>query len=250
MRVATFNIHNGIGLDANYDLDRIAATIQAVGPDIIGLQEIGRHWDAASSWDDQVATLADDLAMHCFMAPIYTLESPTPHDPPRQFGCAFLSRYPILNEENHDLVRIHTFAPEKGPQQMPGLGMIQLNVDNQTWYVYNTHLAWQSAQLRRRQIEQMKLLVREETKRNSPFIVMGDFNAEPAASEMEDVFRVWRDAWQAAGSSHGHTFPADKPSKRIDYIFVSSHVHVRAAQVVPTVGSDHCLLVADLSISL
>jgi endonuclease/exonuclease/phosphatase family metal-dependent hydrolase len=40
LRVATWNVHSGIGRDGTYDLDRIIALIQRHDPDIVALQEI------------------------------------------------------------------------------------------------------------------------------------------------------------------------------------------------------------------
>ena len=41
--VASYNIHRGVGLDRRRDLDRIAAVIAQIAPDVIGLQEVIRE---------------------------------------------------------------------------------------------------------------------------------------------------------------------------------------------------------------
>jgi endonuclease/exonuclease/phosphatase family metal-dependent hydrolase len=46
----------------------------------------------------------------------------------------------------------------------------------------------------------------------------------------------------------GLTYPADKPSKRIDYIFLGGGFKARGARVLRTLASDHLPLVADLEI--
>jgi endonuclease/exonuclease/phosphatase family metal-dependent hydrolase len=52
------------------------------------------------------------------------------------------------------------------------------------------------------------------------------------------------------GAFGGLTYPADKPAKRIDYIFhgAGGGVSVRRARVVGTLASDHLPLVAELEI--
>ena len=40
--VASYNIHRGVGLDRRRDLDRIAAVIEEMQPDVVGLQEVIR----------------------------------------------------------------------------------------------------------------------------------------------------------------------------------------------------------------
>ncbi|MFD2081642.1 hypothetical protein SAMN05421678_12849 [Actinopolymorpha cephalotaxi] len=49
LRVATYNIHAGLGQDNVFDLDRTAATIRALDADLIGLQEVDVHWGARSA---------------------------------------------------------------------------------------------------------------------------------------------------------------------------------------------------------
>ena len=54
--VASYNIHRGMGLDRRRDLDRIAAVIEEMQPDVIGLQEVVRA--AGSPQADQAGYLA------------------------------------------------------------------------------------------------------------------------------------------------------------------------------------------------
>jgi endonuclease/exonuclease/phosphatase family metal-dependent hydrolase len=42
LRVMTYNIHIGIGMDKQLDLPRIAGVINAQDPDLVGLQEVDR----------------------------------------------------------------------------------------------------------------------------------------------------------------------------------------------------------------
>lgn len=42
MKLATYNIHYGLGKDERYDLARIAKDV--AGADIIALQEVERFW--------------------------------------------------------------------------------------------------------------------------------------------------------------------------------------------------------------
>jgi hypothetical protein len=51
--VASYNIHHGVGEDDQLDLDRIAEQIRTSGADIIGLQEVDRHWSSRSDFVDQ-----------------------------------------------------------------------------------------------------------------------------------------------------------------------------------------------------
>jgi endonuclease/exonuclease/phosphatase (EEP) superfamily protein YafD len=74
-------------------------------------------------------------------------------------------------------------------------------------------------------------------------IVAGDFNT----LDTEPLYRTVRaslvDAFEAAGSGYGATFPTEptspSPLVRIDYVFASPSLVPRAAEVLPQAGSDH-----------
>src|SRR2546422_6977734 len=42
LRVMTYNIHVGVGMDKKLDLPRVASVINAQHPDLVGLQEVDR----------------------------------------------------------------------------------------------------------------------------------------------------------------------------------------------------------------
>lgn len=74
LRIATYNIHAGSGMDNVFDLDRQEAALRALHADVIGLQEVDVHWDARSQNRDLAEELADRLGMHVSFAPIYSLD--------------------------------------------------------------------------------------------------------------------------------------------------------------------------------
>ena len=49
MKIITYNIRYGLGLDKRYDLNRIADTVR--NADIIGLQEVERFWKRSGMID-------------------------------------------------------------------------------------------------------------------------------------------------------------------------------------------------------
>ncbi|HLS07939.1 endonuclease/exonuclease/phosphatase family protein [Lentibacillus sp.] len=111
IRMATYNMHTGIGTDGNYNLDRLANTIRESGADIIGLQEVDVHWSSRSQFENQIEILADTLNMDYSFAPIYNLDPPAAGELRRQYGVAVLSKHPILHAENHDIARLSTQDP-------------------------------------------------------------------------------------------------------------------------------------------
>jgi endonuclease/exonuclease/phosphatase (EEP) superfamily protein YafD len=77
--------------------------------------------------------------------------------------------------------------------------------------------------------------------------VGGDFNSTPDDPVLEPLRKAGlRDAWKECGSGDGLSYPADKPAKRIDYLFLSGALHCSAAEVIDTRVSDHRPLLVTL----
>ena len=57
LRVLSYNIHHGAGIDGKLDLPRIAGVITAVNPDLVALQEVDRK-TRRTKQQDQPAMLA------------------------------------------------------------------------------------------------------------------------------------------------------------------------------------------------
>ena len=68
MRIMTFNIRHGKGLDGRVDLSRIIADIKHGDPDIVALQEVDR-FHIRSRFADQVKILQNALDMDAFFSP-------------------------------------------------------------------------------------------------------------------------------------------------------------------------------------
>jgi endonuclease/exonuclease/phosphatase family metal-dependent hydrolase len=97
-----------------------------------------------------------------------------------------------------------------------------------------------------------------------PLIVVGDFNEEPKGNAYRLIKTHFIDTWtqllygswldgSEVRSQQPHqslTYPADKPAKRIDYIFTreSDRIKTKRAWIVETLASDHLPVVADLEI--
>lgn len=241
LRVMVFNIAAGHG-----DLDRIIGEIDSARPDIVGLQEVDKHWSARSGWADQPALLAEALGMEVFYAPIYRIPHPEEGRPVREYGLAFLSRLPILESHNHPLTRHSTQQAGAEPEPKPGFPEIAVRFGGQTVRIFNTHLDFR-ADPRVRRIQVGETLARLE-RIDGPVILMGDLNATPEKEELQPLFARLPDAWDEEKRGPGHTFPAREPDRRIDYLLASDHFEVKHAKVIATEASDHLPLVFDLAL--
>lgn len=238
LRVMTFNIKAGNG-----NLDGIADVIRDAAPDVVGLQEVDVHFSRRSNFVDQANTLARTLGMHVRFAPIYELPPDSAGRQTRRYGVAMLSRYPVLEFRNHPLHRLSTVEEEPAPRPRTGFLEALLDVNGRHIRFFNTHLDYRpDPALRHTQVaETLEILGRTDM----PTLLIGDLNAQPHAAELQPLLDTLHDAWPAE-SGPGHTFPADAPDRRIDYILHSSHFRVRAIDVPVTTASDHRPVVADL----
>lgn len=241
LRLMSFNIAHGMG-----DLDRTAQVIEASGADVVGLQEVDRAWGARSDFADQTKELAEQLDMHAFFGPIYSYDPLEDGLPRQEYGLAYLSRYPIIDANNHELTRLPTTEPDPEPVMLPGFPHVRVNVHGVHVDVYNTHLDFRGDPwIREMQVDDTLAITGTEPTRS---VLMGDLNAEPGDPELTPLFEVYDDAWSLAGDGAGLTFPADDPEKRIDYVLTSPDIEVTNAEVLDTDASDHLPVVADVVI--
>ncbi|GAA1199175.1 Metal-dependent hydrolase, endonuclease/exonuclease/phosphatase family [Prauserella alba] len=249
LTVASYNIHAGIGTDGNFDLDRTASAIAATGADVVALQEVDRHWSDRSEYRSVVDELARKLHMHARFAPIYSLDPSGPGQPRREYGTAVLSRFPIAEFTNHELTRLSTQDSDAGPQPMPGFAEAVIRARGALVHVYSTHLDYRGdPSIRRRQVtETLDVLAADA---DAPRVLLGDFNAEPGAPELDPLWTDMDDAFAEAGAGEGLTYPAESPEKRIDYAAVSGQIEIRGARVGATelaaTASDHRAVVAEV----
>ncbi|WP_236792805.1 endonuclease/exonuclease/phosphatase family protein [Amycolatopsis sp. GM8] len=240
LTVATYNIHAGAGEDAVYDLARTADAIRSLHADVIGLEEVDVHWGDRSAFADEAQELAGKLGMHVFFAPIYDLDPLTDGAPRRQYGLAILSRFPLLDKENHEITRLSTQDPDPVPAPAPGFPEVAVKVRGEFVHFYATHLDYRSEpDVRARQVIDMLAILGRD---RGPKVLVGDFNAEAGAPELGPLWTRLRDA--APGGPA--TYPAAVPTSRIDLITVSPDVRVLGTRTVDTQASDHRPVVADL----
>jgi endonuclease/exonuclease/phosphatase family metal-dependent hydrolase len=86
----------------------------------------------------------------------------------------------------------------------------------------------------------------------SPAVIGGDLNEKPDGRAVALLSERFRDAWLLGGNADGDTFPANEPTARIDYLFVTQEIAVEHV-VVPTGeharrASDHRPLVAEVTL--
>jgi len=233
IRVMTYNIHVGVGMDKKLDLQRIADVINAARPDLVGLQEVDRGVKRTEG-KDEIAELGAMTRMEYAFAPNLDYQG-------GKYGVAILSRFPIKNSE-------HRMFENKRESERRGMLRVEVEVDGKRLHFVTTHLDYQFEDGRLFETEQM-LKFLEGVK--GPLIVVADLNDVPAGSAYKLMRTKFDDAWVSSGASgDGFSYPADKPGKRIDHIFYRSGAGTRAKKswVIETLASDHIPVMAELQI--
>lgn len=238
VRVMSYNIHHGVGVDDRLDLARIAAEIRDSDADIVGLQEVDRHWGERSAFADQAQELARMLHMHVVYGANLDRDPLNPGEPRRQYGTAILSDAPIHEWRN-------TLLPRTGNLEQRGLLEALVTVRGVPVRVFTTHLQHNSQAERIAQVAAVRDIIgvpRESV------VLTGDLNARPDTPEIAALTEDLVDAWAEAGVGDGYTLSATNPYARIDYVMHSADVVARTAAVLSTDGSDHLPVVADLEL--
>ena len=233
LRVMTYNIHVGVGMDKKLDLQRIANVINAARPDLVGLQEVDRGVKRTEG-KDEIVELAALTHMEYAFAPNLDYQG-------GKYGVAILSRLPIKNTE-------HRMFENKREAERRGMLRVEVEVDGKTLHFVTTHLDYQHEDGRLFETEQM-LKFLDGVK--GPTIVVADLNDEPPGSAYKLMRTKFDDAWVAAGAkTDGFSYPADKPAKRIDHIFYRTGDRIRARKswVIATLASDHIPVMSELEI--
>ena len=133
LRVASFNIHHGAGIDGLLDLGRTAEVIRSTGAAVVGLQEVDRHLSVRSGWVDQAGWLAERLGMEVVDGANIDLDPEDPAAPRRRYGNAVLSAHPIRAWRNIPL-------PGSDGAEPRGLLHVLVSVDGADVTVAATHL--------------------------------------------------------------------------------------------------------------
>ncbi|WP_059173303.1 endonuclease/exonuclease/phosphatase family protein [Bacillus sp. FJAT-27445] len=236
IKVMTYNIHHGVGIDNVLDLGRIASLVREEGADIVALQEVDRHYGARSNFEDQAQKLATLLGYHYVYAANLDLHPTEEGANRRQYGTAVLSKYPIIQSENY-------FLPSFWQEQR-GLLETTINVKGSHIRVYNTHLGL-DVQQRLAQVKEINKIV---TAKKTEAILMGDLNAEPESEEIK-LLLEGTNFFDVFGNIEAvNTFPVEDPRIRIDYIFSSVGLKVSNQYVINSTYSDHLPVIAEFEV--
>jgi endonuclease/exonuclease/phosphatase family metal-dependent hydrolase len=220
LRVATFNIHGGTGLDGVRDLQRTADCLQ--GLDLIGLNEVHGAWLGAEG--DQAAALGRQLGLAWLFAPT---ERRWWCD---HFGNALLTSLPVLSWQR---------MPLAGPPRASHRNVLlaRLGYGERTIQVLATHV-----DRGRYRESQLRAVVHLFLALAPPAVLLGDLNSseqEPLIQQLLTTPGVHDPVRDFLGAA---------TPNRIDWIFTRG-LRGTHAQVCANGASDHPCSIAELAIT-
>lgn len=220
LRILTYNVRNGKGMDSRRDLDRTAAVIRDLQPDVVALQEIDSV-TLRSEGEDVAAVLAEKCGMNCAFSKAIDFDGGS-------YGIAILSREKPLSLRRTPL-----------PGREERRTMIAAEFDD---YVFvSTHLSLTPED----RMASIGIIVRELKRYGKPLFIAGDWNATPDS----EFIAALGEHLQILSDSTVPTYPADRPSVCIDYVAapVKQRVQiVRNSVICEPAASDHRPVMVEL----
>jgi endonuclease/exonuclease/phosphatase family metal-dependent hydrolase len=231
LRVATYNVHACVGRDGRHDPDRVAAVISELNADVVALQEL-----------TYPASIAIETREPAFLATLdrYTCALGPTRQRKRQavtecFGNALLTRHPI--------VEVHRLDLSMERREPRGALAATIDIGGGTMlHVLATHLG---LRVHERRFQVGQILGYLESVRDTPVVVLGDFNDWLPGRSAAHVLdrRLGRPPRPA-------TYPVAWPILPLDRIWVHPQNALRGVSVHSTriarLASDHLPVVAEI----
>ena len=221
LRILTYNIRTGLGMDGQRDLNHIAKIIRDVRPDVVVLQEVDNGTRRANGLN-QARYLAQHTGLDAYYFPAMPFDG-------GQYGIALLTRLPVTQRDT---------LPLPGEPRVAGAIRVVWRCSSaaETLWVIGTHLDTEPRP-RRQSVALLHQWVQQFG--SAPAILAGDLNAPPDSPTLRGLTTVWTlPEW----ASPLYTFPADTPRVQIDYVLyrpADAWKVVRAEVLHEPVASDH-----------
>ncbi len=243
LRVMTYNIHHGEGIDGKIDIDRIADLILQHDIDVAALQEVDMGVERTNKIDI-MKLLAEKTGMNFYFDKNINYQG-------GEYGNGILSKYPIMQSKN-----FHYTMIREGEQR--GLLQCVINFEGIEIAIMNTHIDYREDDTERlKNAEEIKIIAKEYA--HLPIILCGDFNDLPGSRTHNSIKEIFNDVWEKLGEGSGFTYPTENPSKRIDYMFwresesnetMNNSIYPVKVEIINSNASDHLPLIAEYKIGL
>ena len=234
VRIATYNIHKGRGLDGRIRIERIARVLGEIHADIVALQEVVSR-EGRSAEDHQARFLADQFAYFYAIGETRKYRGGS-------YGNVILSRWRFERARHADL--------SVSGREERGVLRTDIRLGRQLVHVFNVHLGTSHRERKkqaRRLIEPDLLKAMDIT---GPRVVLGDFNEWTRGLVTRTLTSEFRLTDLRAHLRRSRAYPSGLPLLHLDHIYYDHHFEVESARFhrsrLSLVASDHLPLVADL----
>jgi endonuclease/exonuclease/phosphatase family metal-dependent hydrolase len=232
MRIVTYNIHKGRGMDGRTSIKRIANVLGELDADIIALQEVFGVCDAE---EGQVEALASELGLKAAFGC-------TRHHRGRPYGNAILTRWPILEARDMD-ISWHR-------RERRGCIRVDLKTPKGPLHVFNIHMGTSFFE-RRHQVKSLLSSKALDDGLTGPRVLVGDFNEWTKGL----TTRLLSDKFESLNLQlhvrRRRSYPGLLPMLHLDHIYFERPLHVEKAELIRNrrskIASDHLPLVATFS---
>jgi endonuclease/exonuclease/phosphatase family metal-dependent hydrolase len=220
LRVLSYNIHHGEGMDGRIDLERIAKVILSVNPDVVALQEVDVK-TARSGGVHQIEELGRLTGMKWFFGKTIDHQG-------GEYGNAVLSKLPATFTRNVPL-------PGKEPR---ALMEVTLDLAGTKVAFFATHLDASREETERVAAAKRILKI---AKGKGPAVLAGDLNAVPGSETI--TLLEQKSVWTRAGAPGIlPTIPVKEPRRQIDFILYRPANRWRTVEIKvldESIASDH-----------
>lgn len=216
LRVLMWNLGHGRGTDGVYNIDRIAAWMARMTPDVIVLVEVEKY----TSWgyEDQPARYKAMLEAHTGKRWYSQFSQEYGQWTSNGKGLQILSVYPF------DAVGQTTITPSSGLNWAGAASQATITVNGRTLNFVHTHLDPYDQAMR---LTQAQEVLRWGTGFAENRVLTGDMNAWPDQTSIAEINKTYNDSWTAALNKGTASAPSDitpygaTRNGRIDYVFYS-----------------------------
>jgi endonuclease/exonuclease/phosphatase family metal-dependent hydrolase len=196
-------------------------------PEILGLQEVNKG-HTSGAYTDLFRLYQQAMPGQWFFG-----------DAHYGFGNSLLSRFKVIHSENR------VFQAKDMLKRACLMNTIEVN--GQAVTVMVTHVSHLEAPnpVRQAQVDELSTWIRDL---DTPWILIGDFNATPESAEIQQLAALSHPVYRENPEwLHTFSFPAISPSRRIDYIFFSKDFELERMEILDNQGSsDHRPVLAKL----
>jgi len=229
MKIVTYNIHKGRGIDGRVSIKRIAEVLAGMNADIIALQEI---YSGSNGKPGQIEALASILDLNAAFGC-------TRHHKGEPYGNAILTRWPIIESHDMDISWAH--------RERRGCIRADLETPKGTLHVYNIHMGTSYFE-RRHQVRSFLSSEQIHESLVGPRVLVGDFNEWIRGLTTRMLSEKFESLNLELHIKKRRSYPGFLPLLHLDHIYFERPLHIEKAELIrtrlATVASDHLPLAA------